>query len=120
MAWRSSRGTGAACFSRPTRASEFLRLAYLDLSTKAMTTLTPDVNWDVENLELSPDGRTLAFVTNEAGISRLRLLDTGSRDARLAHRRAAGVSSADSSATRPGTSWHSPSRPRDPRPTCIR
>jgi dipeptidyl aminopeptidase/acylaminoacyl peptidase len=30
-------------------------------------------------MELSPDGRTLAFVTNEAGISRLHLLDTGPR-----------------------------------------
>ena len=74
---------GRGVFLTTDKGSEFLRLAYLDLSTKAMTTLTPDVNWDVENLELSPDGRTLAFVTNEAGISRLRLLDTGSRDARL-------------------------------------
>jgi dipeptidyl aminopeptidase/acylaminoacyl peptidase len=82
---------GQAIFSRDGRgvflttdqSSEFLRLAYLDLSTKALTTLTPDINWDVENIELSPDGRTLALVTNEAGISRLRLLDTGTREARL-------------------------------------
>jgi dipeptidyl aminopeptidase/acylaminoacyl peptidase len=82
---------GLATFSRDGRgvylttdkSSEFLRLAYLDLATKAVTPLTPEISWDVENLELSPDGRTLAFVTNEAGISRLRLLDTATRRARL-------------------------------------
>ena len=74
---------GRGVFLTSDKGSEFLRLAYLDLNTKAMTTLTGEISWDVENLELSPDGRTLAFVTNEAGISRLRLMDTGTRDARL-------------------------------------
>jgi dipeptidyl aminopeptidase/acylaminoacyl peptidase len=74
---------GRGVFLATDKGSEFLRLAYLDLNTKAMTTLTGDISWDVENLELSPDGRTLAFVTNEAGISRLRLMDTGTREARL-------------------------------------
>ena len=74
---------GRGVFLTTDKGSEFLRLAYLDLNTRAMTTLTGDVNWDVENLELSPDGRTMALVTNEAGISRLRLMDTGTREARL-------------------------------------
>jgi len=74
---------GRGVFLTTDKGSEFLRLAYLDLNTRAMTTLTGDVNWDVENLELSPDGRTMALVTNESGISRLRLMDTGTREARL-------------------------------------
>ena len=74
---------GRGVFLATDKGSEFLRLAYLDLNTRATTTLTGDIDWDVENLELSPDGRTLAFVTNEAGISRLRLMDTGTRDTRL-------------------------------------
>ena len=74
---------GRGVFLTTDKSSEFLRLAYLDLATKALTTLTPDIAWDVENIALSPDGRTLAFVTNEAGISRLRLLDTGTREGRL-------------------------------------
>jgi dipeptidyl aminopeptidase/acylaminoacyl peptidase len=74
---------GRGVFLTTDKGSEFLRLAYLDVNTKAMTTLTGEINWDVENLELSPDGRTMAFVTNEAGISRLRLMDTAAREARF-------------------------------------
>ena len=82
---------GRGVFLTTDKGGEFLRLAYLDLNTRAMTTLTGDVNWDVENLELSPDGRTMALVTNEAGISRLRLMDTGTREARLVTGVPAGV-----------------------------
>ena len=59
--------------------SEFLRLGYLDLGTKAVTWLSSDIPWDVESFALSRDGRRLAFTTNEAGISRLHLLDTRTR-----------------------------------------
>jgi dipeptidyl aminopeptidase/acylaminoacyl peptidase len=59
--------------------SEFRRLAYMDIGTRAVTTLTPDINWDVEQFQLSPDRRTLAFVTNEAGASKVYLLDTSTR-----------------------------------------
>ena len=82
---------GRGVFLTTDQSSEFLRLAYLDLSTRTMTTLTPEISWDVEKLELSPDGRTLAFVTNEAGISRLRLLDTNTREARIVTAVPAGV-----------------------------
>jgi dipeptidyl aminopeptidase/acylaminoacyl peptidase len=74
---------GRGVYLTTDKGSEFQRLAYFDLGTKALTPLTGDISWDVENLDLSPDGRTLAFVTNEAGISRLRLLDTATREARL-------------------------------------
>lgn len=59
--------------------SEFLRLAYLDLATMKPVYLTSDIKWDVTNFDLSEDGKTLAFETNEDGISKLYLLDTGSR-----------------------------------------
>jgi len=72
-------GDGRGVFVTTDRASEFLRLAYIDASTRAVTPLTADLPWDVTNLDLSRDGRTLAFVTNEAGISKLYLLDTQSR-----------------------------------------
>lgn len=61
---------------------EFQRLAYLDLATKELEYLTPDTQWDVEGFELSPDGRTLAYVTNEAGLSRVWLMDTATRTAK--------------------------------------
>jgi dipeptidyl aminopeptidase/acylaminoacyl peptidase len=37
--------------------------------------LTGDLPWDVEELEISPDGKTLAFTVNAEGFSRLFLLD---------------------------------------------
>ena len=48
---------------------EFHRLAFVDLATKQPKYLTSNIPWDVETLQLSHDGRHLAFVTNEAGVS---------------------------------------------------
>jgi dipeptidyl aminopeptidase/acylaminoacyl peptidase len=62
--------------------SEFLRLAYLDLAGRNLTPLTADLPWDVDGLDLSHDGRTLAFTTNEAGVSKLYVMDTASRQRR--------------------------------------
>jgi dipeptidyl aminopeptidase/acylaminoacyl peptidase len=73
---------GRGVYVTTDRGAEFQRLSYLDLSSKTITPLTPDINWDIENFEVSPDGRTVAFVSNEAGVSRLRLLDARSRAAR--------------------------------------
>jgi len=57
--------------------SEFQRLAYMDFGTLKPTILTAHINWDVDSFELSPDGKTMAFVTNEKGVNVLHLLDTG-------------------------------------------
>src|SRR5688572_15328495 len=59
--------------------SEFHRLSYVDLATRRVTPLTSSINWDIDGFDLSADGRTIAFVANEAGVSRLYLLDTRSR-----------------------------------------
>lgn len=58
------------------RESEFRRLAYLDLPARNYKYLSDHIRWDVEDFKLSPDGKTLAFITNEDGVSRLHLLDT--------------------------------------------
>lgn len=57
------------------RDSEFRRLAYLNLTTKEYKYLSDHIKWDVEDFKLSPDGKTLAFITNEDGISQLHLLN---------------------------------------------
>jgi dipeptidyl aminopeptidase/acylaminoacyl peptidase len=67
---------GKGVYVTTDKDSEFHRLAYLDLASKELTFLTPDIPRDVEEFDLSEDGKTLALVTNEAGVSVLRLLDT--------------------------------------------
>jgi len=59
------------------KGSEFRRLAYLDLSSRQPNFLTSHIRWDVEDFDLTRDGRRIAFLTNEDGISRLHLLETG-------------------------------------------
>jgi len=58
------------------KGSEFTYLASLDLTTGGLTPLTPDLEWGLESIDVSLDGGKIAFVTNEDGISVLRLLDT--------------------------------------------
>jgi dipeptidyl aminopeptidase/acylaminoacyl peptidase len=70
----SADGTGL--YVTTDQGSEFRRLAYFDLSTKQIRPLTSHIPWDVEGADLSHDGRRLAFITNEGGISKLRLFDT--------------------------------------------
>jgi dipeptidyl aminopeptidase/acylaminoacyl peptidase len=70
---------GKGFYTTTDRESEFQRLAYFDLATMKPTYLTTDIKWEVEDLALSDDGKTLAFVTNEDGIGKLYLLDTATR-----------------------------------------
>jgi dipeptidyl aminopeptidase/acylaminoacyl peptidase len=70
---------GRGVYVATDRGSEFQRLAYVDLATKQHTALTPRLNWDVDELALSDDGRLLAFVTNEDGRSALHVMDTRTR-----------------------------------------
>ena len=60
---------GKGVYMTTDQDSEFHRLAYVDLATKQPKYLTANIPWDVEMLRLSHDGRHLAFVTNEAGVS---------------------------------------------------
>jgi len=59
---------GKGVYTTTDKDSEFHRLAYVDLTTKQHTYLTDHIKWDVDEFDLSPDGRTVAFVTNEDGI----------------------------------------------------
>ncbi len=62
---------GTALIATSDRGSEFLRLVRLNLTNGAETVLVPNLSWDVEDFDISSDGRTIAFVTNEDGVSRL-------------------------------------------------
>ena len=55
-------------------AQEFKTLRHHDPATGKLTVISQGIAWDVEGFSLSDDGRHLAYVTNEDGISRLRVL----------------------------------------------
>ena len=61
------------------RGSEFAQLVQIDLASGERRVLTKDVPWDVEEFDLSPDGKTIALLTNEDGAGVLRLIDVASR-----------------------------------------
>jgi dipeptidyl aminopeptidase/acylaminoacyl peptidase len=52
--------------------SEFQRLAYYDLGSKQIRVVNNRLNWDVEDVEIAPDG-TLAYTVNAGGASELYL-----------------------------------------------
>jgi dipeptidyl aminopeptidase/acylaminoacyl peptidase len=69
---------GKSIFITTDKGSEFQRLARLDLATKQLTVLTADLNWDVDSFDLSPDGKTIAFITNEDGVGKIHLVEAKS------------------------------------------
>ncbi|MCG9915885.1 MAG: alpha/beta fold hydrolase [Phenylobacterium sp.] len=58
--------------------SEVARPVVFDLATGAMRDLAPDAQWGAEAFDLSPDGRTIAYVVNEEGYSKVLLRDLAS------------------------------------------
>ena len=66
---------GQALYYISDEDSEFRRIIRHDLRTDDEDVLTTDLPWDVEAMELAPNGRTIAFSVNEAGISRLYTMD---------------------------------------------
>jgi dipeptidyl aminopeptidase/acylaminoacyl peptidase len=73
---------GKGIYVTTDKDSEFQRLAYIDLATKDHTYLTSNIPWDVDEFDLSYDGKTIAFVANEEGFGVLHLLDTRTRKER--------------------------------------
>lgn len=84
------------------RGSEFRQLSYFDLATRTFTPLTADITWDLDGFDLSPDGKRIAFATNEAGTSRVYLLETATRQHRVVTGVPAGIVGA--------LTWHANSR----------
>jgi dipeptidyl aminopeptidase/acylaminoacyl peptidase len=93
---------GQGLYVTTDREAEFQRLARLDLATGAHTYLTSHIPWDVEGFTPSPDGSTIAFVTNEEGLSVLHLLDTATGVEKPAPKLPLGLVS--------GLEWHANGR----------
>jgi dipeptidyl aminopeptidase/acylaminoacyl peptidase len=93
---------GKGLYVTTDKDSEFQRLTYIDLATKQHAYLTSNIPWDVNEFDLSYDGRTIAFVTNEDGFGVLHLLDTQTRKEKPVPSLPKGLIS--------GISWHKNSR----------
>src|SRR5215470_3462462 len=89
---------GKGIYVTTDKDSEFHRLAYIDLETRQPTFLTTSIHWDVETFDLARDGKLLAFVTNEEGLSVLHVRDTSIGKEMLLLHIPAGVIS--------GLRWH--------------
>ena len=68
--------SGRSLYLATDRGSEFKQLYQMDLATRAITPFGPRVKGDFETFDLSDDGKLLAFVTSEEGVSRLHVLNT--------------------------------------------
>jgi dipeptidyl aminopeptidase/acylaminoacyl peptidase len=65
---------GKGLYAVTDKGSEFRRLVYIDLATMAHKVLSNGIDWDVGNVQISDDGKLIAFVANEDGSSVLRLM----------------------------------------------
>jgi dipeptidyl aminopeptidase/acylaminoacyl peptidase len=93
---------GKGIYVTTDKDSEFHRLAYVDLASKQQSYLTSQIPWDIDEFDISDDGRLLAFIANEDGFGILHLLDTGSRKEKALPVLPRGVIS--------GVKWHSNNR----------
>jgi dipeptidyl aminopeptidase/acylaminoacyl peptidase len=74
---------GAALWSKDGRSvyyasdenGEFQQLIEYELATGKKTVITGNLLWDVDDVALADNGRRLAYVTNEDGISKLYVFD---------------------------------------------
>jgi len=82
---------GKGLYVTTDKDSEFQRLAYLELGSGKHSYLASHISWDVDSFTLSPDGKTIAFVTNEEGLDVLHLLDTASGKEKPAPRLPVGL-----------------------------
>ena len=66
---------GKGIFVTTDRESDFQRLAYIDLASGKHSYPIPDAKFDVDNWDLSHNGKQIAYTLNENGASTLHLID---------------------------------------------
>jgi dipeptidyl aminopeptidase/acylaminoacyl peptidase len=71
--------------------ADFQRLGTLDTKTGKFTPRGPQENWDVDTFDIAPDGSFIAYVTNEAGMAKLKLLDPKTNQVRTVDSLPAGI-----------------------------
>lgn len=66
---------GKGIFVTTDRESEYQRLAYIELADGKHTYLVPDAKWDVDDWDLSHDGKFIAYTLNENGLNTLHMIE---------------------------------------------
>jgi len=66
---------GKSIYFGTDKDNEYLRPAKYDLATKKITYLVTGINWELTAFEITKDQKQAAFVTNEAGVSKLYIHD---------------------------------------------
>jgi len=89
---------GRSIFVTTDRDSEWFRLARVELASGRHTFLSDSIPWDIDELDLSDDGKQLAVVANEDGLGRLHLFDARTGKERAAPKLPPG--------TVTGIGWH--------------
>lgn len=59
--------------------NEFARLAWYDIASGNISILTPDIHWSIDNATITKDGKQIAFTANEAGESKLYIMNTATK-----------------------------------------
>lgn len=107
---------GQAVYLISDRDAEFARLRYVNLFTAEKTVLSSPIPWDVEELAISRDGHYLGFVSNEAGSSKLNLVDLRAHQDLTPPKLAPGIIdhlSFDAEAKRLAFAYTAANQPRD-------
>jgi dipeptidyl aminopeptidase/acylaminoacyl peptidase len=85
VAWGGGTFTpdGGAIWTTTDKDSEFARLVRWTPASGGIEVMAADIPWEVEAFDVSEDGKSVCFITNEAGVSRARVLDTATGKHRL-------------------------------------
>ena len=104
IAWGGGTFTpdGGAIWTTTDKDSEFARLVTWTPATGGIEVMAADIPWEVEEFDVSEDGKSVCFITNEAGVSRARVLDTATGRHRLVAGLPEGVIA--------GGEWHADGR----------
>jgi dipeptidyl aminopeptidase/acylaminoacyl peptidase len=70
-------GPDGTIWATSDQGSDFQQLGRLDPATGAFAPVSRE-KWDVGGFDLADDGKTIAYVVNEAGFDRLRIMDVAS------------------------------------------
>ncbi len=71
--------------------SDFQRLGTLNLKNGTFTPRGPAEKWDIETFDIAPDGSFIAYTINEAGMTKVRLLDLKTGAVRTVESLPAGI-----------------------------